>query len=441
MKANVTVEDISDVEKKVCVEIPWDQVQSEIEQAYTQLRREVDIKGFRRGKAPRSLLERFYKDRVMGETKAKLMSTTFETALSDHEIKLIAEPVFAPEEIEDDQPFSYAMTVEVQPEVKVSDYNDLQVEKDKLDITDEMVEKRLVELREGNAELSAIEEDRAVRSGDYAVIDYQGSLEGKPFRGGQEENALIEVKEDGAEYSFNRFLIGFEKGKTQKINITYPEDFGRKDLAGKEVEFEVTVNEIKEKVLPELNDEFAKSLGDVTSLADLRDKIREELTAREKHRIEQELEEKVFQALIERNPFQVPRSLIEARMDEMVSDMRQKIEGPAGQGSPSGVDWNFVRQNFEDDALFSIKSNIIIQKICEAESISVEDSAVDAEIADIAKKLNRSAEMIKGSLQKNNRIEQLRLDLLRKQCLDFILKTATIIEREPVSNQETEKPE
>jgi len=436
----IDLEDLSDVQKKVKVEIPWEQVRAEFDRAYNKLRRQVDIKGFRRGKAPRSILERYYKDRVSGETEAKLMSESFEKALSEHNIEMITEPAFTPDKIEEGKPFSYSITVEVHPEIELTDYKNISVEREKLSVSEEMVEEQMEKLRQGQAELRVIEEDRAARPGDFAVIDYKGTLDGKPFRDGRDENALIEVRADAAEHSFNRALIGLEKGKTHHITITYPDDFGRKDLAGREVEFDVTVNEIKERVLPDLDDEFARSLGDFTSLNDFREKVREEVDRREQQRVDRDMEERLFRALIERSPFQVPRSLVEASMDEMVTDMRNRFEGPAGQAQSAGIDWLSVRQNFEEGATYLVKRDYIIKRIIELEGLSIEEADVEAEIEEIAKKSNRSVEMIKGVLQKNNGLARLRDDLLRKKGLDFILKNAKIIDKEHASLEAEVKP-
>lgn len=435
-----SLEELSEVQKKVNVEIPWDQVKMELDQAYDTLRRQVEIKGFRRGKAPRSMIERYYKDRVTGEAEAKLISETFEKALNEHTIKMIAEPSFIPDKIEEGMPFSYSITAEVHPEIELTDYKNISVEREKHEVTEETVDQQLEELRQRQAELCAVEEERAVRTGDFAVIDYNGTLDGKPFRDGKDENALIEVRDDAAEHSFNRALIGLEKGKAHHIAISYPDDFGRTDLAGREVEFDVTVNEIKKKVLPDLNDELAKSFGDFSSMAELREKIREEVSRREEQRVNREMEERLFRTLIERTPFQVPRSLVEASMDEMVTDMRNRFEGPAGRAQASGVDWHSVRQGFEEGATYLVKRDYIVKKIVELEGFSVEDSELEAEIEEIAKRSEKSVEMIKGVLQKNNGLARLRDDLLRRKGLDFILKNAKIIDTDAASLKAEEKP-
>ena len=436
-----SLEDLSEVQKKVNIEIPWEQVKAELDQAYDKLRHQVEIKGFRRGKAPRSMLERYYKDRVSGETEAKLISETFEKALDEHSIKMITEPSFTPDGIEEGKLFSYSITVEVHPVIELTDYKNISVEREKHEVNEEMVDQQLEELRQRQAELLAIEEDRAVRPGDFAVIDYKGTLDGKPFRDGRDENAFIEVREDAAEHSFNRALIGMEKGRTHHIAISYPDDFDRKDLAGREVEFDVTVKEIKEKSLPELDDELAKGFGDFTSLSELREKIREEVSRREQRRVDREMEERLFRTLIERTPFQVPRSLVEAGMDEMVTDMRNRFEGPAGRAQASGIDWHSVRQGFEEGATYLVKRDYIIKKVIELEGFSVEDSEVEAEIEEIAKRSDKSVEMIKGVLQKNKGLARLGDDMLRRKGLDFILKNAKIVDTDAASLKAGETPD
>ena len=276
MKTNL--EDLSPVKKKLEIEIEAGEVAKKIDEAYKDLKKEVKLPGFRPGKAPRTLLERQFGDQVMEDVTRKLVNETFLKAVEETNIFPLNMPVFENGILKAGQNFSYSAVMEVRPEFDIKDYIGLEVEKEICSVSDEDVDKQLEEIRKSRGTLTSITEDRGIKDDDYAVIEYKGFEDGESLEGAEGSNFLIQVGSHSFHRDFEKALIGLKKGDDSEVKVDFEEDYSQSKLAGKSISFEVKVEDIKEMVLPDLDDGFAKDLGaDIESLDELKRKIKENL--------------------------------------------------------------------------------------------------------------------------------------------------------------------
>ena len=255
MKANV--EEISAIKKKVSVEIPEDQVSQEINSFYVDLGKKAKIKGFRPGKVPRNILERYFKDYVKAEVIQKLIQETYPQALSETNLQPVSPPMIDPGEFEGGKSFQYSVVIEVKPDIKLEGYTGLKIEGKKEEVKEEEIEDRLKALQNLHANLKTVSEVRAIQKGDYVIIDYEASLDGKPLEGGKAVDFTVEVGSGQFIPAFEEKLIGIKPEGESDIEVSFPEDYGYQKWAGKTISFHVKIKEIKEKILPPLDDEFA----------------------------------------------------------------------------------------------------------------------------------------------------------------------------------------
>src|SRR4030043_1038331 len=306
---NVTVEEISSIKKKISVEIHVDQVTKEVESFYQQVGKQAKIKGFRPGKIPRDILERHFKDYVKSEVIQKLTQESYPAALSEKELQPVSPPVIDPGELESGKPFQYSATVEVKPEIKIEGYIGLNIEGKKESAKEEEVEERLKGLQNLNAQLTTVPELRLVQSGDHVIIDYEARMDNKPLEEGKAVDFTIEVGSGRFIPALEEKMIGLRPEEEKEIEIPFPEDYGYKKWAGKTVSFFVKVKEIKEKVLPPLDEEFAKDLGDYSSLFGLKAKLKEEIEKEKELILDRQLKDQMIEQLIQANSFEIPESM------------------------------------------------------------------------------------------------------------------------------------
>ena len=249
----VNIEDISGVKKKVHVEIPEDQVAQEINAIYEDLKKTAKIKGFRPGKVPRQILERYYKDYVKGEALQKLIQETVPKAFEDSNLHPVSTPVIDPQELEIGKPFQYSAIIDTKPDFKMEGYLGLNIEGKREDVKDEEVEERVKSLQNLYANLKAIPEPRPIQNGDFVILDYEATMDGKPLEEGKATDYTVEVGSGRFIQAFEEKLVGVKPEEEKEIEVSFPEDYGYKKWAGKSVTFHVKVKEIKEKILPPLD--------------------------------------------------------------------------------------------------------------------------------------------------------------------------------------------
>ena len=387
----IQVETLSPVEKKVTVEIDPERVAKEFDRAYAALGRRVKIRGFRPGKVPRAVLERTFRDQVEGDVVQRLVSETFEQAVREEDIDAVAPPhVNVGEQAPDPtRPFAYSARVEVKPAIAAKDYRGLEVSRKAAAVTDETVEAELAKLRDSMAQLVAVEGRDEAALGDWAVIDYAGTVAGAPFEGGKAEGAVVEVKEGSFFAGEIAALAGRKVGETLEIDQAFPADFRDEKLRGQSARFTVTLKGLRERKVPALDDAMAKDLGveGVETLEALRARIRSDLERREKRREEAETHDQLLKGALARNDFEVPPTLVERAIDAMMESTAQRFARQGLDVRELDLDVARLRADLREHALLQVKGALLLEAIAEAEKIEVTEEDVTAEIE------KRAAEM------------------------------------------------
>ncbi len=430
----VQIEEIGPVEKKMTVTIPKELVMNELDFAYKDLRKKVKINGFRQGKVPISILKRHYETQVEGDVVSKLVNDSCFKGLEKNNMDPVSRPVIDNGGLKEGEEFTYSAKFEVKPDIEVKGYIGMELRKEMLHVSEEDVNNRLSELQQSSAQLHALDVQCLLKSGDFAVIDYAGFLDGKPI---EEEKVIDHLFELGSGSFFPEFeeqLLGLQKGDEKDISVTMPKSYQRTDLAGKEVLFMVKVKEIKEKIIPELNDDFAKDLGEFDTLEELKEKIRENLERKERFRIESDLRGKVLDKLVEKNSFEVPPSLVEQHLNYMVNEIQARLTFQGLNMEEAGLSFDRLKEEYASQAEKEVRGSLLLEVIARKESIDVDEGDVEKRIDEIAKNTGQKVENVRKFYMEKNQRDRLEDGLINDKTLDFLIESAKIKEEEKGKN-------
>jgi trigger factor len=372
----VTVETINPVTKKVSIEIPAERVDAEIEKTYAGIQKKAKLQGFRPGKAPLQLIKRTYSDTMRDEVMRRFYEQTLFKALDEHKIEPVDSPTIESDHLVQGTAFKYSALVEIMPEILLNTYTGFEISKEKFVLNPENIDGEIKRMQENMAQLIPLNEDAVVEMGHNVVLDYDFSVDGFPEETDSAQGAEIEVGSHKMPASFEEQLIGMKNGEEKEIRITLPEGYRTKEAAGKEGVFKVTLKEVKRKELPELDDEFAQQFGEYETMDQLRAKMAEYLEKQESERIENELKERVIQALIEKNPLDVPQSMVKRQLDHMLENLKNRLKGQRMSIEMMGLDDEGFRLRFRDSAIDKVKGGLLLMALVEKENISVSDEDI-----------------------------------------------------------------
>jgi trigger factor len=424
MKAST--EEISPIKKKISVEIPEDKVTQEVNSLYKELGRTAKIKGFRPGKVPRNILERYFKDYVRAEVVQKLIENTYPEALSETRLQPVSPPAVDPGEFLEGKPFQYSAVIEVKPEFKLEGYTGLKIEGKREEVKDEEVEARLKALQNLHANLNTISEARAIRAGDFVIVDYEASVGGKSLEGGTAVDFTVEVGSGQFIPAFEEKLIGLKPEEESEIEVTFPEDYGYAKWAGKTISFHVKIKEIKEKILPPLDDEFAKDLGDYSSLGELKAKLKGEIEKEKELALERQLRDQMIDQLLEANPFEVPESLVEEQAKALVSDTKLKLAAQGVVLKNLGVSEEKLQGDYKAMAQKQVRTFLILEKIAGQEGIAVSDEEAENHLKEMSERTHQKFDAVKRYYEKNGLLPEVKAGIIRDKALSFLLEKADI---------------
>jgi trigger factor len=423
----VEVQELSSCARRLEIEVAPESVQKELDQAYRELAKRVSIRGFRKGKVPRAVLERYHRSSVEDEVLQKIIPDSFQQAVKDQGLRAVGQPKLDDINLDAAKVLRFSATVEVLPEVPLQTYGGWELTKEVRVVTDADVEGELQELQNRHVNLVSVEEDRAVREGDYVLIDFEGFRDGQPVPGSKAENYAVTVGAQSVVESVDRGLVGMHKGETRQIPVQFPETYQNRAMAGQEVIFQVTVNEIKERVLPELNDEFAKEAGGVDTLVELKAKIRASQEATAEREARRQLHEVIVARLIEANPFELPPGMVEAETESLLQDLQRQLRPQQGEAAPLQVTEE-IRQQFREQAIARIKRDLLIDDLAKREGITVEDNDIEADLQRIAERADQRLEYIRRQMEQAGALGSLRHNILADKVLDFVAARCTVTE-------------
>jgi trigger factor len=422
---NVKVEDISSVKKQLSFDVPAVRVSEEIEKAYQQIAKTAKVKGFRPGKVPRSILERQYASQMESQVFEKLIRENFYQALADHKIVAVSGPEITDSgTLEKGKDFTFRAQVEVRPEVEPKDYVGLKLKKETLKVDEKVIDGRIEEMRAGSATMKDADRDEA-RDGDTVILDFEGFINGVPFENGKAENHRLELGSKTFITGFEEQLVGMKKGQEGEIEVTFPLDYGKKELAGQDAVFKVKIKEIREKILPELDDEFAAQFG-LASLADLREKVAESYRAQEAERIERDFKDHIIDALVERNPFELPESMIEQQLEYMLENLQNRMQAQGMSIQALGLTPEAFMGIYREIAIKQVKGSLVLEAIALKEKVQVEESEIQEKLEEIAEKNNASKEMVMNFYADESRRRGLVTQLAEEKVIHFLTGKASV---------------
>jgi trigger factor len=408
------------------VEVPEEQVIKEVDSFYRELSQKAKIKGFRPGKVPRNILERHFKDYVKTEVIQKLIQESYPQALSEAKLHPISNPLIDPGEMEGGKPFQYAATIEIKPEIKLEGYIGLKIEGKKEEVKDEEVEERLKNLQNLHAQLKTVSDPRPVQPGDFVILDYEASMENKPLDEGKATDFTVEVGSGRFIPDFEEKLVGLKPEEEKEIEVSFPEDYGYKKWAGKTLSFHVKIKEIKEKILPILDDEFAKDLGDYSSLEDLRLKLREETEKEKKLILERQLKDQMVEQLLQANSFEVPESLVEEQTRTLVSDTKMRLATQGVDFKNLGLSEEKLQGDYREMAQKQVRTFLILEKIADQEGITVTDGEAEDRVQEISERIHQKFDAVKRYYEKNGLIPEVKAGIMSEKILNFLLEKANV---------------
>ncbi len=422
---NVNVEDISSIKKQLSFEVPAARVDEEIEAAYKKLAKTAKIKGFRQGKVPRAVLERNYAASVEAQVVERLVSDSYFKALQEQKIIAVSGPEITDSgSLEKGKDYTFQAQVEVQPEVKAKDYLELPLKKEAFKDDETLVATRLEEMRLAQAKLEATDRDEA-QAGDTVIIDFEGFIGDVAFENGAAEDHSLDLGSNTFIPGFEEQVVGMKRGEERNVEVTFPLDYGKKDLAGQDAVFKVKLKEIKEKVLPDLDDEFAAQVG-LASLDDLRARVKEAHESQERARIEQEFRDQLVDILIERNPIEVPEGMIQHQLDYMLENLSNRMQSQGMSLEAMGLTPDSFKGIYREMAVKQVKGNLLLEAIALQESIQVEESEIEDKLEEIAEKHNASKEMVMNFYADESRRRGLVAQLAEEKVIHFLTGKAQI---------------
>lgn len=426
MKTEFT--DVSATQKTITIEIPVDIVDAEINRVAKGYTKQARIPGFRPGKVPTNLVKQRFKEQILHDVAHGLIPRAVDEALQARGIEPVDTPNIRDVALEEGQPLTFKANIETVPPFDVGDLSTIAVTRHSTEVTDETVEKTLQNLRQRGAKFEPVE-NRGVEDGDTVVLD----IERRDAEGGGPERApdrhqdvSLELGSPANPPGFDAQLLGLRSGETKTFTIHFPEDYTVKEMANTDVEYTVTVKDIRRKVLPELDDEFAKDLGAFESLAALRERVRDDLQQESEEHARQHLRTDILKQLSDRVTFDLPPSLVEREMDRRIEEFASRLMQQNVDPRQAGIDWGQFRESQRDPARASVASALALDEIARREGLTVSAEDIDKEIERFAVRAGRTPAALRAQLEKEGSVARLATGLRREKAVDLVLSRARI---------------
>lgn len=419
----VELEELNPCQVKLAVEVPAEVIRRELDLLYNDLRKKVQLKGFRKGKAPRPILERYYRSSVEQDLIQKIVPDSCLKVIQEKEIKAVGLPKVDEVKLEEEKSLKFTAVVDVLPSISLKPYQGLEFTRKLFKLTEEQISRELERLREANASYDSV--DRPAQEGDYVVLKYRESLDGEPSQKPEESVSLV-VGAGRFLAEFESHLVGMSQGSEKEFTLSFPEDFRNPVVAGKEVSCWVHLEEIKVKRLPELNDDFAREVGDYEDLEMLKGKLLKDLEENERRRAESALKNEILDRVLEENPFPVPESLVEKQIQQMLADMEAQLLLEGRSLEDRQIDMEELRGRLREPALRRIREELILDQIAGLEGIEVPESDLEEEIKRLAALTRQSSEALRARMEKDESLSGLKQRMRFDKVLSFLVSQSQI---------------
>jgi len=437
INAAVKVEEISPVKKKISIDVPWVDVKKEMDAVYRDFSRTAKIKGFRKGKIPRKILEIHYKKQAEEEAVSNLVNKFYSDVLRERDIKPISQPEVEEKGIENEKDFSFSATFEVEPQIDPQAYLNMILEKGELVVTENEIEGRLEEIRKMFGTLEEVTVDREIQNGDFITIDFEGVVDGQSPEDMKRQDYFLEIGSKTMVPGFEDQLIGEKVGTTKEIKVVFPEAYQVRDVAGKEATFTVTIKSLKEKKLPELDEDFVKNFEKYESLDALKGDVKKSLVEEHQRKIDEELTKQIVDKLLEQNDFEVPLSYVEQQIYFMLMEAQKRMIS-------TGMDPKIIaqmsaswRDKYREEAIRIVKTSLLLKSIAQKESIDVTAEELEQRMKEIAQQYSQNYGDLAESFDEDM-MENVKSDILNKKIFEFIENKAdvTMVEQGKSLSQE-----
>lgn len=425
---NVTVERVEN-EATLKIIAPSAEVNAGYKKAVQKIADQANIPGFRKGKAPRAIIEMHYgKEAVKQEAFEIVANKAYSEALDQEKLIPVSDPKVEESTFEEGKDMELTIKVTLKPEPELGEYKGLHVEKKEVEVTDEQVDAQIKDMMGRDAKMVVAEEGAVIEKGDFAIIDFAGTVDGEPFSGGEGKGYPLEVGSNSFIPGFEDQLVGLSKGDSTDVEVTFPEDYFVKDLAGKEAIFKVNIQDVKRKELPELNDEYVASKTDFKTVEELRANYKERMQKAAEANAKAEYEHELIDLAVANAKFSVPEIMIEDKISQMVEEMKMSLESRKMSLDMymqyTGLDMAKIRENQRPVAEENVKTDLVLDAIAKAEDIQVDMADVDAEIAAISAQHGASPEEVKKIIKGNGTMGLLLANILRRKAAHVVIDSA-----------------
>lgn len=440
---SVQVENLEKNMAKLTIEVSAEELEKALQEAYNKQKKSISLPGFRKGKVPRIMVEKMYGANVFCDDAANsLLPGAYSSAMEESGLDIVSRPALDIVQLEKGKPFIFTAEVAVKPEVKLGKYMGVTVTKVDTAATEEEIEKEIDSEREKNARNITVE-GRAVENGDTAVIDYEGFVDGEAFEGGKGENHSLVIGSGSFIPGFEDQLIGKNAGDDVEVNVTFPEEYHAKDLAGKAAVFKVKINEIKTKEIPKLDEEFVQDVSEFDTVDEYKNSIKEKIEERKANSAKAAQTDEAIKKIVDKSEMDIPEAMIDTQCEDMINQFAQQM---AQQGLSmqqylqfTGMTMDKMKEQVRDEALARIESSLVLEQIAKEENIEITDEDVDAEIEKMAELYKMEADQLKGYMGESEK-EAMKKDLAEQRAVDLIMENVKY-RAKPKSKKEKEAAE
>ncbi|THB78468.1 MAG: trigger factor [Desulfobulbaceae bacterium] len=433
---DVKIEDVSGLTKKVTITLPSDLVQGKLDEEYTKIQKETKMRGFRRGKVPRSVVVKSYKPQVEAEVGEKLVQETYFDVIEKEDVDPVVHPEIKDPSFNEDGTFTYVAQIDVRPEFELGEYKGLEIEKPNVEVEEAAVDFELAAMQRDMAALKSVE-DREIKNDDVVIVDYQGFHNGHAMKQVKNDDYTVDVGSGKMGEEFESKLVGMKKGEEATHEVDFPEKHPNPILAGKKVEFKITVKDVKERILADLDDEFAKDVNEqFKTIDELKNQIRDRIKAEKENAADGEITDRIMQKLLANHQFEVPERLVSYEVQEMIKQTEQQLEQAGMSLEAAGMNREELAKTNRAVAVQRVTGDFILKKVAEVEEIKVADEDLDRAFKRIGDQYNMPVAKVKEFFQNREDLLPLMNEVLNEKVLLLIKENAKMIEAE----EKAEKP-
>ena len=424
---SLQVEKLEKSMAKLTITVEAAKFDAAVDSAYQKNKGKIALPGFRKGKAPRAMIEKMYGTGVFYEDAAnELIPKAYETAAKESDLEIVAQPEIEVTQMEKGTDFIFTATVAIKPEVTLGDYKGIEVEKKEAEVSEEEITAEIDKAREANSRLITIE-DRATEDGDTVIIDFDGYVDGKQFEGGYAEDYTLVLGSHSFIDNFEDQLVGKNLGEDVEVNVTFPEEYHVDELKGKPALFKVKIKEIQKKELPELDDDFAQDVSDFDTLDEYKADVEKKILENKENQIKREQEDQIIEKIIENAQMEIPQQMITAQTRQMTQEFAQRLQS---QGLSleqymqfTGLTPQKMMEDLEPQALKRIQSRLVLEAVVAAENIEASDEEIDKELENMASMYQMEIDKLKELIGDDEK-KQIGMDLAVQKAVEFVVKEA-----------------